>query len=271
MTTERSIMESRDEIERLELKTDSQVVNRQARWAGLAPGHRAADIGSGSGKTTAQLYEIAGTAGEVVGIDMSADRIAYARQHYGNAGTRFVNRDFTAPLDDLGTFDFIWVRFILEYFGSTSRDILENLSAILRPGGILCLIDLDNNCLCHHGFSPRLTRTIEGVMSKVAAEADFDPYAGRKLYRHLYDMGYTDIDVQMSARHLIFGPLNTEEEFNWRKKVEVGAKQSGFSFESEYTGGYDEFVDEFDRAFSDEARFVYTQMIECRGRKPETS
>ena len=268
MGTGRYIMESRDEIKRLELKTNAQVVIRQARWAGLAAGHRAADIGCGTGKTTAQLHRITGPTGEVVGIDNSEDRLAYARTHYGGTGIRFTRRDFTKPMDDLGMFDFIWVRFILEYFGSTSKTILENLSNILRPGGILCLVDLDNNCLCHHGFPSRLTRTIQGIMHTLMETTDFDPYAGRKLYGYLYGLGYTDIDVQMSARHLIFGPLKSEEEFNWRKKIEVGARESGYPFETEYPGGYDEFVDEFTRAFGDDARFAYTPMIECRGRKP---
>lgn len=271
MTTNRYMMENEDEIERLERKTDIAVVMRQALWAGLAPGHRVADIGCGTGKTTAQLGKITGPAGEVVGIDMSEDRIAYARKHYAGPGVRFVHRDFTAPLEGLGTFDFIWVRFILEYFGSTSRDIIENLSTILRPGGILCLIDLDLNCLCHYGFSQRLTRTIEGVMRTLTAEADFDPYAGRKLYRYLYDMAYTDIDVQLSTRHLIFGALNEAEAFNWRKKIEVAVKHSGYPFGAEYPGGYDEFFEEFTRSFAEEARFLYTPMIAARGRKPKTS
>ncbi|MFH1984288.1 MAG: methyltransferase domain-containing protein [Pseudomonadota bacterium] len=271
MATNRYIMENEDEIERLELKTDSQVVIRQAQWAGLAPGHRAADIGCGTGKTTAELHKITGPTGEAVGIDISADRIAYARKHYGGAGLRFVHRDFVTPIEDIGTFDFIWVRFILEYFGSTSRAIIENLSTLLRPGGILCLIDLDNNCLCHYGFSERLTRTIEGVMRTLTKHTDFDPYAGRKLYRYLYDMKYTDIDVHLSARHLIFGPLNDAEAFNWRKKIEVAARQSGYPFEAEYPGGYDEFFKDFTRSFSDEARFAYTPMIACRGRKPKPS
>jgi ubiquinone/menaquinone biosynthesis C-methylase UbiE len=268
MTRDRYIMENDEEILRLELKTDSRVVIRQARWAGLAAGHRVADIGCGTGKTTAQLKKITGSAGEVVGIDISEERLSYARKQYGGSGIRFVRKDFTAPLEGLGRFDFIWVRFILEYFGSTSRQIVKNLTDILRPDGILCLIDLDLNCLCHYGLPDRLNRTVEGVMRTLAERSDFDPYAGRKLYQHLYELNYSDIDVEMSAHHLVFGRLKAADAFNWQKKIEVAGKQSGYPFERDYPGGYEEFFEELTRAFADEARFTYTPMIACRGKKP---
>ena len=58
MPEESYLMENNDEISRLELKTDSQSVIRQATWAGLKPGMKVADIGCGSGKTTSILRKM---------------------------------------------------------------------------------------------------------------------------------------------------------------------------------------------------------------------
>lgn len=261
------IMEHEAEAIRLDLKTDSQSVTRQARWAGIRPGMRVADIGCGSGKTTSYLHWLIQPGGEIVGVDASVSRISHAIEHYGANGIEFVCRNMYEPLDDLGVFDFIWVRFVLEYHSSKSRDIVSNLTRLLKPGGILCLIDLDNNCLSHFGLDARLENTVCGIINTLEKDFDFDPYAGRKLYSYLYELGYREIAVDAAAHHLIYGELDEIDAYNWEKKVEIAAKKSGYLFD-EYAGGYDEFVEEFRNFFADPQRFTYTPIILCRGIKP---
>ena len=261
------LMESSDEIERLERKTDPEVVRLQARWAGVKPGMRVADIGCGSGKTSDILYNMLHPGGQVVGLDFSEERIAYARKKYAKPGLDFVRRSITDPLDDLGTFDFVWVRFLLEYHRSRSFEIAEKLSELTRPGGILCLIDLDYNCMSHFGMPERLVQALHGCMAKLETSADFDPHVGIKLYSFLFDLGYEQIDVTLQPHHLIFGELKEQDAFNWGKKIEHAVRRSGYEF-LEYEGGYDEFVDEFQRFFANPRRFTYTPVIACRGCKP---
>ncbi len=263
----RYIMENDEEAIRHDMKTDRKTVNRQALWAGLRPGMRVADIGCGSGITTFFLHGLIQPEGEIIGIDASEARIRHAREHYGQKGTNFICRDIHAPLQTLGEFDFIWVRFLLEYHRSRSADVVASLFDALRPGGILCLIDLDYNCLSHFGLSPRLEKSINGIMDTLERDADFDPYAGRKLYSYLYDLGCRDIEVDITYHHLIYGELNDTDAYNWTRKLEVAAKQSGYGFD-EYPGGYEEFSGEFRRFFSDPRRFTYTPIISCRGTKP---
>jgi len=261
------IMEHEEEALRLDLKTDSQSVTRQAQWAGIRPGMRVADIGCGSGKTTSYLHRLIQPGGEVVGVDASASRISHAAEQYVANGIEFVCRSMFEPLDDLGKFDFIWVRFVLEYHCSKSREIVSNLTRLLKPEGILCLIDLDNNCLNHFGLNARLERTVCSVIKLLEKDFDFDPYAGRKLYSYLYNLGYREIAVDAAAHHLIYGELDEVDAYNFGKKVEIASKISGYQFD-EYDGGYDEFVEEFRNFFADPQRFTYTPIILCRGVKP---
>ena len=128
------LMESEKEILRLEMKTVDRITEQQAKWAGIKPGMRVADIGCGTGKTTAHLHYMVQPDGEAIGIDSSEQRIEYAKKHYGKNGTCFSCQDIFAPLDHLGTFDLIWVRFFLEYHRSRSFDIVTNLTRLLKSG-----------------------------------------------------------------------------------------------------------------------------------------
>lgn len=261
------LMENDEEVIRLDKKTDTKVVENQALWAGIKPGMRVADICCGSGKTTSVLYKLIQPGGIAVGVDGSKNRIEYARAHYHVQGLEFQCKDIRESLDELGVYDFVWVRFLLEYYLANSFDIVKNISRIVKPGGILCLIDLDHNCLNHFALSPRLERTIFTIIKYLEEKANFDPYAGRKLYSHLFTLGYHDINVDVAAHHLIFGKLKDIDEFNWIKKIEVVSRKMPYTFE-EYDGGYEEFLEEFNRYFNDPGRFTYTPVILCRGKKP---
>lgn len=259
------LMESEEETLRLDLKTDAEQVIRQARWAGIGPGMRVADLGCGSGKTTAALHELVQPGGEAVGVDISPKRVEFARRKYGGCGASFIRADIREPAP--GTFDALWVRFVLEYYRAESPAIVRMAAPLLRPGGLLCLIDLDNNCLCHHEMPARLERTVQEVMGLLAARANFDPYAGRRLYAHLYDLGLRDIRVAVEGHHLIYGELRDSDAFNWMKKIEVAPQRIGYTF-PEYPGGFEEFRVEFERFFADPRRFTYSPLIIAAGRMP---
>ena len=266
MKAQTYLMENEDECLRMDIKTDYSSLESQALWAGLKEGMRVADIGCGSGITSSFLKQIVGESGHVTGIDGSMERIVYARENYGVEGLEFLNLNINNSLDGLKDFDFVWVRFFLEYHRKHSFDIVKRLSEILKPGGILCLIDLDHNCLNHYGLSSRLERTIIRVSDIIEEHGDFDPYVGRKLYSYFYDLGFKEIDVDMKAHHLIFGELSEVDEFNWIKKIEIAARDSGYDF-PEYPDGYDGFLNEFKHFFGDPRRFTYTPIISCRGVK----
>lgn len=257
-------MENEEEVVRLDVKTDPEVVRSQALWAGLKPGMRVADIGCGSGKTTSILHQLAQPNHETIGIDIGEQRVAFARQKYMLPGLRFECADARESMEAFGKFDFIWVRFLLEYYRSNSLDIVKNISKLLNPGGVLCLIDLDHNCLSHYGLSPRLEKTLFAAISILESRANFDPYAGRKLYSYLYDLGYADIDVEVGGHHVLYGELKESDEFNWLRKAEVVAKKMGFQF-NEYEGGYGEFIAEYTTFLSSPRRFTYSPIICCRG------
>ncbi|MFH1154142.1 MAG: methyltransferase domain-containing protein [Pseudomonadota bacterium] len=267
MTSPGYLMDNKDETLRLDLKTDLTTLEKQVLWAGLEPGMKVADMGCGPGKSTFHLNSLVRPSGSVTGIDISRPRILYARDVYMAEGITYHIRDLREPLSDLGTFDFVWVRFVLEFYRSSSPDIVRNLSGLLKPGGILCLADLDHNCLNHYGLTPELDSAIQGTMTALARKADFDAYAGRRLYSYLFDLDFRDIRVDISAHHLIYGDIGESDAFNWGKKLEVAARNSGYGFD-EFDDGFDGFKKACSHFFNNPRRFTYTPIICCSGRKP---
>ena len=263
------IMENEDEAVRLDIKTDRDAVIEQAVWAGLKPGMTVADIGCGSGKALTILHEIASKEGpvECVGVDGSQSRIAYAEKKYSRSGIKFICRDIKGLPENIGSFDFVWVRFLLEYYRKDSFEITQRLMKTVKPDGTLFLSDLDNNSLCFFGASERFEKSIRSIMDRLEKEANFDPYVGRKLYSHLYRLGFKEINMKVTAHHLIYGKLTEKDSFNWLKKIDVISKKLNYDF-PEYPGGYNEFYREFCSFLNDPQRFIYTPLICCSGRRP---
>ena len=239
----------------------------QATWAGLKPGMRVLDVGCGPGITTASLAQCVGATGSVVGLDRSEERIDHARSSYGQSNVTFVCRNFFDDLDDLGSFDFVWIRFVLEYFHRESFQLVRHVADSIKPGGLYCLADLDQNCMNHYGFSARLEQTFKQLAEAQIAKNNFDPFVGRKLFTYLYDLGFQGLRVDVKMHHLVFGELSEFDRWNWWHKIELAGRRSGLIFE-DYEDGFAGFEKEFIEYFTDPRRFAYTPLILARGQKP---
>ena len=262
------LMESEDESIRLDLKTDPDALRRQAVWCGVKPGMRILDCCCGPGKTTSLLYDMIQPRGSIVGIDFSSQRIAYANEHYsGRPGIAFALQDICEPMDALGEFDLIWVRFVLEYFRRNAPAIVNNLKKSLKPGGTLCLIDLDYNCLIHYDMPAPLASVLDAIMKALDEHNDFDSFVGRKLYSFLYDAGFHNIDVELMAHNLIYGEIKEKDRYNLTKKLEIAAKKSKTLIEA-YPGGSRRFFCDLEEYLADPRRFTYTPLLLCKGTRP---
>jgi len=262
-------MENPEEALRLDVKTDPDAVRRQAAWCGVKPGLRVLDLGCGSGKTTSILHEMVTPGGDIVGIDYSPERIAYAQSHFGDKpGIDFMIHDLTTPLSGIGQFDIIWVRFVLEYYRRESLSIVKNLKPLLKSGGFLCLIDLDYNCLSHYELPPHMADILPKLMAFLDEAYNFDTYAGRKLYSYLFDLNFKNIEAALMAHHLIYGEAKDTDVFNWLTKVKVSMNKLEGLF-ADYPGGAASFLRDFEQFFLHPRRFTYTPLILCKGQRPD--
>jgi SAM-dependent methyltransferase len=264
-------MESEEETIRLEIKTDPEALRKQALWCGVKPGMRILDVGCGPGKTTALLYEMIQPGGSIIGVDFSEIRISHARKHYGGKkGIEFHLHDLREPMESLGQFDLIWVRFVLEYYRKEALDIVKNLKKNIAPGGLLCLLDLDYNCLSHYELPPPMALILPEIMRHVDEKYNFDTFIGRKLYSFLYDAGFEKIEVELMANNLLYGEKNIHLQFDWINKLEIAARKAEKLINS-YPGGYQKFAGDLKKYLVDPRNFSYAPLLICKGFKPVLS
>jgi len=113
------------------------ITERLFREAGIGPGQRVLDIGSGVGDVAMLAARLVGPSGEVVGIERDPKSIAKARARVAEA--RLHNVNFTqsdvGEIPDSEPFDAAVGRFILMWLPDPVA-ALRSLSRLVRPGGV---------------------------------------------------------------------------------------------------------------------------------------
>ena len=120
--------------------------------AGIAPGMRVLDIGSGAGDVALLAARLVGSRGSVLGIDCDPAQVAFAAERAATAGSsnvRFVAGDFR-DLALESAVDAIVGRLVLMY-AQDPLDALRRVTRNLRSGGVIALqesmVDYDGPAL----------------------------------------------------------------------------------------------------------------------------
>src|SRR5467141_93683 len=114
------------------------ITERLFREAGIGPGQRVLDIGSGVGDVALIAARLVGPSGEVVGIERDPRSIARAAARMAEAGLRNVSftQSDAAQIPSDNPFDAAVGRYILMFLPDPIS-VLRSLSHLVRPGGIL--------------------------------------------------------------------------------------------------------------------------------------
>jgi SAM-dependent methyltransferase len=115
---------------------------RLFRRAGIGPGQRVLELGSGVGDVALIVGRLVGPTGEVVGVDREARSLARASarmRELGLSWVRFVQKDVVElPAHEL--FDAAVGRYILMYVKDPAA-ILREVARLVRPGGVIAFLD----------------------------------------------------------------------------------------------------------------------------------
>ena len=135
-----------EELGRLDRQAESiaSATRLLLQAAGLRPGMRVLDLGTGLGHVARMAGELVGSTGTVVGLDRSASALAIARHRTEAAGqghVRFVEADVTTWRDS-DPFDAVVGRLLLFHVADPVAVVAHHL-AHLRPGGTFVGIDFD--------------------------------------------------------------------------------------------------------------------------------
>ena len=192
------------------------MAEHQARYAFAGPrvaGLRVLDAACGSGYGSRMLRDAGARA--VVGVDVAADAVVYARRRYATTGLDFVQADACA-VADLGPFDAVVSFETIEHLPDPER-FLAACRAALRPGGTLFVA------------SPYRRRVRpDGRPENPVHVQEWRPDAFRDLLRRLFDA----VTLYGQVLRLDRGPLRLPRSWAaplaaWRG---VRLKDPGFIF-----------------------------------------
>jgi len=120
------------------------ITRRFLREAGIVPGMRVLDVGSGAGDVAFLAAELVGPTGEVVGVDLAPAAIEVARSRataHSLENVAFLEGDPAAMSFDR-PFDAVIGRYVLQ-FQKDPVAVLRNVTAHVRPKGLIVFQEND--------------------------------------------------------------------------------------------------------------------------------
>src|SRR6266511_3078239 len=166
--------------------------------AGLARGMRVGDLGCGVGTVTGDLARLAGSTGQVVGIDLSPDQLAQARGRLTGAAfghVTFVEASATSTGLPEASFDLVYCRFLLLHLVEPHAALRE-MYRLLRPQGILVCEDGD---LTSAGSEPPSALGLfADLFGRLGPTRKVDYTLGRRLYHLVRDAGFSSPQITFS-------------------------------------------------------------------------
>jgi ubiquinone/menaquinone biosynthesis C-methylase UbiE len=173
--------------------TQVRLRRRFLAFAGIRPGWKVLEVGSGSGVVCRDMAALVGETGRVTGVDPSRVFVREARRLARKSGlgsrVSFQVGDGRQLRFRDGTFDATLAVTVLLHVPDSDR-LLREMIRVTVPGGIVAVQDQDFGTLALDHPDPALTRRIlEGVARKIYA----DPWSGRTLRRKLSSLGLDSV------------------------------------------------------------------------------
>jgi demethylmenaquinone methyltransferase/2-methoxy-6-polyprenyl-1,4-benzoquinol methylase len=208
-----------DRLERiLGLGSGSWYRRRALRGAGLAPGMRVVDVGTGTGLLARAAAEIVGDPSLVTGVDPSAGMIAHARVP---AGVQLIAGSAEViPLAD-GAADFLSMGYALRHISDLAVAFRE-FHRVVGPGARGGLPPAPRVCLLEITLPPgAVARTLlrvwlNGVVPRIAA------LVARRVDAPLLMRYYWDTIAACVPPHEILGTLGAAGFVDVGRQVELG-------------------------------------------------
>src|SRR5215472_16253729 len=163
---------------------------RLFREAGIAPGHRVLELGSGVGDVALLAAQLVGETGEVVGIERDSRSIARARARAAGANlrnVRFLECD-VSNIQCSGSFDAAVGRFILQFVHDPAV-VLHHLAQMVRPGGVVVFQEISYAPLLALSAHLPLWSACVSVARETVQRAGANPESGVALHQNFQEAG----------------------------------------------------------------------------------
>jgi ubiquinone/menaquinone biosynthesis C-methylase UbiE len=259
------VMDSPQEGQRLRSTEAAHPSRERLLATGLRPGMRAADVGCGAGAVIAQILEIVGPAGDVVGIDPSTSRLAEARAALATVPNLQL-LETALPRTGLpdAAFDYVWCQYVLEYIPEPANAVAE-LKRIASSGGRVVVSEIDEHGL-HNWPFPAIARSGADAMERALRKTGFDLYCGRKMFQLFRQAGFQEIRVHLSPLYVAAGTADEQLLDDWRIRFKALTPVAIGEFGSLHA--YEQFTRTYLEMLADPDALKYAIILTTEGTRP---
>jgi SAM-dependent methyltransferase len=184
------------------------------RDAGIVPGMRVLDVGSGVGDVAFLAAGLVGDTGEVVGVDRAPAALVTARERADAMSLRHVSFREGDPADMAfeQPFDAVVGRYVL-MFQREPTTMLKKLVAHLRPGGIVVFHEPDWNSARSFPPVPTYDRCCRWIVDTLRLSGA-DPRMGIKLHATFVAAGLPPPSMRLES--VIGGGANSSDQVHFK-------------------------------------------------------
>jgi SAM-dependent methyltransferase len=166
------------------------VTERLFREAGIGPGQRVLDLGSGVGDVAMLVARIVGPSGEVIGIERDGSSVARAKARVADAGLRNVSFTQTDVNEIVGDkpFDAAVGRFILMFLPDPVS-VLRPVVRLVHPGGVVAFQEPSWTVMLALGARLPLWFRVRQLIHEILLRSGANPEMGLALYPIFQEVG----------------------------------------------------------------------------------
>jgi ubiquinone/menaquinone biosynthesis C-methylase UbiE len=207
------------ELDRLALQARlvDPITRRVFRDAGIVPGMRVLDIGSGAGDTTFLAANLVGVTGEVVGVDRAPTAVVAAKARADALSLHNVSflQGDPAEMTFEQPFDAVVGRYVLVLQPDPAA-MLRKLVAHLQPGGVVVFHEPDFDSERSFPPAPTYDRCCRWVVETLRVSGA-DPRMGIKLHATFLAAGLGAPSIQLES--IITGGVNSADHVQFKTEL----------------------------------------------------
>jgi SAM-dependent methyltransferase len=176
-----------------------KITREYFRNAGIGPGMRVLDVGSGTGAVAFQAADLVGPSGEVIGTDLAPEAVATASKNAVASGASHVSfrEGNPAEMTFERPFDAVIGRYVL-LFQTDQSHMLRHLAKHLKPGGIIAFHEPDWSFVRSDPVAPLYERCCAWIVDTFENAGTSSNMSG-KLRQAFLGAGLSSPAMQMQA------------------------------------------------------------------------
>ncbi len=226
---------------------------------GMAQDMKVLDAACGPGVVSFMIDDFL-TTGSVVGVDLDPELIKDAQSAAAKRGKEVEFHQANAlELPFENEFDFIYCRFLFQHLAEPEK-AMRSLFNALKPGGILCITDVDDEWLFLHPEVPAFDQLRKLAGAHQALQGG-NRYIGRALRHLLKGAGYSQIKNDIIPVNSDMIGIDTFIQITTRFKKEIVRRETG-------TSHPDYLLKEIDEAIAAQDIFGMIGVFSVSGQKP---